>query len=63
MGFDSTEFFSDSIKEKLCEEAQVKEGLLAVDIGAGTGFATQELLNRKLRVIAIDQSKEMLNLL
>ena len=25
-------FFSDSIKEKLCEEAQVKEGLLAVDI-------------------------------
>ena len=56
-------FFSDSIKEKLCEEAQVKEGSTAVDIGAGTAFATQELLNRKLRVIAIDQSKEMLNLL
>jgi ubiquinone/menaquinone biosynthesis C-methylase UbiE len=56
-------FFSDSIREKLCEAAQVKEGSTAVDIGAGTGFVTQELLNRKLRVIAIDQSKEMLNVL
>lgn len=47
-------FFSDSIREKMCEAAQVKEGSTAVDIGAGTGFVTQELLNRKLRVIEID---------
>jgi ubiquinone/menaquinone biosynthesis C-methylase UbiE len=38
-------FFSDSIREKTCEAAQVKEGLTAVDVGAGTGFVTQELLN------------------
>jgi ubiquinone/menaquinone biosynthesis C-methylase UbiE len=56
-------FFSDNVRQKMCEAAQVKEGLTAVDIGAGTGFVTQELLNRKLRVIAIDQSKEMLNVL
>lgn len=56
-------FFSDSIRETMCEVAQVKEGATAVDIGAGTGFVTQELLNRKLRVIAIDQSREMLNAL
>ena len=56
-------FFSDSIREMMCEAAQVKAGSIAVDIGAGTGFVTQELLNRKLRVIAIDQSQEMLDVL
>lgn len=56
-------FFSDSIRDKMCETAQVKEGLTAVDIGAGTGFVTQELLSRKLRVIAIDQSQEMLDVI
>jgi ubiquinone/menaquinone biosynthesis C-methylase UbiE len=56
-------FFSDRIREKMCAEALVKEGLTAVDVGAGTGFITQELLNRKLRVIAIDQSQEMLDVL
>lgn len=56
-------FFSDHIREKMCEKAQVKEGSTAVDIGAGTGFVTQELLSRKLRVIAIDQSREMLDVL
>lgn len=54
-------FFSDSIREKMCEAAQVKEGLTAA--GAGTGFVTEELLNRKHRVIAIDQSQEMLDVL
>ena len=56
-------FFPDNIREKMCEIAQVKAGLTAVDIGAGTGFVTQELLDRKLRVIAIDQSQEMLDVL
>jgi ubiquinone/menaquinone biosynthesis C-methylase UbiE len=56
-------FFSDSIREKMCETAQVKEGLTAADVGAGTGFVTEELLNRKLRVITIDQSQEMLDVL
>jgi len=56
-------FFSDSIREKMCDAAQVKVGTIAADIGAGTGFVTQELLNRKLRVIAIDQSQEMLDVL
>ncbi|MEA4972467.1 MAG: class I SAM-dependent methyltransferase [Candidatus Metalachnospira sp.] len=58
-----TAFFSDSIKEKMCEAAQVKAGEIAVDMGAGTGFVTQELLDRKLSVIAVDQSPEMLDIL
>lgn len=56
-------FFSDNIREKMCEVAEVKMGETAVDIGAGTGFVTQELFNRKLRVIAVDQSQEMLDVL
>jgi len=51
-------FFSDNIRKKMCEVAEVKMGETAVDIGAGTGFVTQELVNRKLRVIAVDQSQE-----
>ncbi|HHY36374.1 MAG TPA: class I SAM-dependent methyltransferase [Firmicutes bacterium] len=56
-------FFSDSIREMACDVAQVKAGQTAVDMGAGTGFITEELLKRGLHVIAIDQSKEMLAVL
>lgn len=56
-------FFSDSIKVKICDTAQVVAGETAVDMGAGTGFVTQELLDRKLKVIAVDQSPEMLDIL
>jgi len=34
--------------------------LIAADIGAGTGFITEELLKHKVRVIAIDQSAAMI---
>ena len=54
-------FFSEDIREKAYEIANVKEGKLAADIGAGTGFVTEGLLEKGLRVIAVDQSEEMLN--
>lgn len=57
------DYFSDSIRKTICDIAQVKVGETAVDMGAGTGFITQELVKRKLRVFAIDQSQEMLNVL
>jgi len=56
-------FFSEKIKEKMCDKAAVKAGESAADIGAGTGFITQELLNRGVKVTAIDQSEEMLRIL
>ena len=35
-------------------------GKLAADIGAGSGFVTEGLLERGLRVIAVDRSEAML---
>jgi ubiquinone/menaquinone biosynthesis C-methylase UbiE len=54
------EFFSEKVREKIVELAGAKPGMLAADVGAGTGFMTEELVKRGLRVIAIDQSEMML---
>jgi ubiquinone/menaquinone biosynthesis C-methylase UbiE len=53
-------FFSESVREKAYSTAEVQEGKIAADIGAGTGFITEGLIHKGLRVIAVDQSKEML---
>jgi ubiquinone/menaquinone biosynthesis C-methylase UbiE len=54
------EFFSESVREKAYRTANIKKGQSAADIGAGTGFITEGLLNHGLSVIAVDQSPEML---
>ena len=54
-------FFSEAIREKAYEIAAVKEGEVAADIGAGTGFVTEGLLQKGLKVIAVDRSNEMLD--
>ncbi len=53
-------FFSEAVREKAYCLANVKEGELAADIGAGTGFVSEGLLNKGLKVIAVDRSEEML---
>ena len=53
-------FFSEAVREKAYNIANVKEGELAADIGAGTGFIAEGLLNKGLKVIAVDWSEEML---
>lgn len=53
-------FFSEEVREKAYNMADVKAGQLAADIGAGTGFVTEGLLQRGLKVIAVDRSDEML---
>lgn len=53
-------FFSESVREKAFTTAGVKPGKLAADIGAGTGFITEGLIQRGLKVIAVDQSPAML---
>jgi ubiquinone/menaquinone biosynthesis C-methylase UbiE len=54
------EFFSEGVREKAISVANVQPGKVAADIGAGTGFITEELIKRGLKVIAIDQSEEMI---
>lgn len=53
-------FFSDRVREKAYAVAGVQAGKTAADIGAGTGFITEGLVTRGLRVVAIDQSEAML---
>lgn len=53
-------FFPEALREEACTVAQVKQGELAADIGAGTGFLTEGLLMRGVKVIAVDRSVEML---
>lgn len=54
-------FFSEAVREKAYSVAAVGEGKLAADIGAGTGFVTEGLIQKGLKVIAVDRSEEMLN--
>lgn len=53
-------FFSETVRQKAYSLANVKEGKIAADIGAGTGFITEGLIQKGLRVIAVDRSEEML---
>lgn len=55
------DFFSEAVREKAYSIAAVKEGQLAADIGSGTGFITEGLIQRGLSVIAVDRSYEMLD--
>jgi len=53
-------FFSENVREKALAVAQIQPGKLAADIGAGTGFLTEGLVQRGLKVIAVDHSEAML---
>lgn len=56
-----TNFFSEGVREKAYKVADIKKGKQAADIGAGTGFVTEGLVRKGLDVIAVDQSKSMLD--
>lgn len=52
--------FSDAVRDKAISAVGVKQGETAVDVGAGTGFIAEGLVKAGLKVIAVDQSPEML---
>lgn len=53
-------FFPEATRERAFTVARVQPGKLAADIGAGTGFVSEGLIHKGLRVIAVDQSEAML---
>jgi ubiquinone/menaquinone biosynthesis C-methylase UbiE len=53
-------FFSEAVREKAISAANVVSDKVAADIGAGTGFITGGLIEKGLKVIAVDQSELML---
>src|SRR5918911_3989390 len=58
-----SDFFSERVREAALEALDVKSGSRAADVGAGTGFMTEALLDRGLTVVAVDESPEMLSVL
>jgi ubiquinone/menaquinone biosynthesis C-methylase UbiE len=57
------DFFSERVREQAVAVAGVESGSLAADLGAGTGFITEALLARGVKVVAVDQSEAMLGAL
>lgn len=53
-------FFSGAVREKAYAAADVRPGQLAIDVGAGTGYMTEGLVERGVRVIAVEQSEAMI---
>lgn len=52
--------FSEAVRNKAFTLADIQPNKLAADIGAGTGFITEGLIQRGVDVIAVDQSEAML---
>jgi ubiquinone/menaquinone biosynthesis C-methylase UbiE len=53
-------FFSDAVREKAYTVADIQPGKIAADIGSGTGFISEGLVEKGLKVIAVDRSEAML---
>lgn len=53
-------FFPEAVREKALAIAGVQPGKLAADIRAWTGFITEGLIQKGLKVFALDQSEDML---
>jgi ubiquinone/menaquinone biosynthesis C-methylase UbiE len=56
-------FFSDAVRDQALAAAKLQRDRIAADIGSGTGFMSEGLVRLGVRVIAIDQSEAMLEVL
>lgn len=54
-------FYSEAVRDKALKLAAVTAGGLAVDVGSGSGFITEGLIQRGVKVIAVDRSEAMLS--
>ncbi|MFA6372445.1 MAG: methyltransferase domain-containing protein [Methanothrix sp.] len=54
-------FFTRTVRDKAISVADVQPSRIAADIGCGTGFITEGLIQRDVRVIAVDRSQAMLS--
>ena len=56
-----TDFFSEKIRETVYKHVDFSSEKVIADIGAGTGFMTEGLEGKPVKVIAVDQSENMLS--
>lgn len=54
------QLFPTKIREIALNKVNMQPGEVVADIGAGTGFITESLVKKGMKVIAIDQSEAML---
>ena len=54
-------FYSEGVRDAALAAAKAAPGMTAADIGGGTGFITEALVARGLKVIAVDRSQAMLD--
>lgn len=55
--------FSDKVRDEAIMKVKTESGKTAADIGAGTGFMTEGLLNAGLNVVIAESSPEMIEIL
>ena len=55
--------FPDVLREKIYALAEIKEDSVIADIGAGSGFITEGLLDKQVKILAVDQSEKMLEIM
>ncbi|MCJ7446229.1 MAG: methyltransferase domain-containing protein [Bacteroidales bacterium] len=56
-------FFPRSIRNKAILLAGINKGSLVADIGAGSGFISEGLIDKQVRIVAVDQSQKMLEVM
>ncbi|RLI83322.1 MAG: chitin-binding protein, partial [Archaeoglobales archaeon] len=54
-------FYSEEMRRKVVDMANVKEGDLVLEVGCGTGFTTYEIVRRVKDVVAIDITPEQIS--
>ena len=54
-------FFGDAPRKAILSHLQLRDGAVVADVGCGTGYLTEGLDLGRVKVIAIDQSPEMLD--
>lgn len=52
--------YPDGLVDRACEEAQLGPGAAVLEVGCGTGQLTRSLLDRRLRVTAVEPGKQMI---
>lgn len=58
-----SDFFPVSVRERAISEMVIKEGVTVADIGAGSGFITEGLLDYDIEITAVDESEKMLDVM
>jgi ubiquinone/menaquinone biosynthesis C-methylase UbiE len=56
-------FYPENLKTRIFSKVKPISGSIIADIGAGTGFLTENLYNDALKIICIDQSIQMLKII